>query len=228
MMALLESIVSSDTFQMKYIEPFVNVIIESVIVPNLVWKVGAHASSLRKISIAVLFSIVHGDGLSICTLSKTIPLMIPVLKSNLNDDDPSTRQLVIVSLGKIFESVPNALGYEAVHSLYPDITKCMDDSNDHVRHSSCFVLKTFLRSAPPSHFQGTAIEYIVETLFIHMDDPDIKFKEEVYEVIKVAVDVNPECVIQNAQSSSMSHKTRKYCDRILHYCSEMGIHARKN
>jgi hypothetical protein len=225
MMALLESIVSSDKFDMKYVEPFTDVLIESIIVPNLVWKVGVHASMLRKISIAVLFSIIHGDGLTITTLHKTVPLMIPVLKSNLNDDDQSTRQLVIASLGRIFESIPNTLGNEAVNTLYPDIIKCMDDSSDHVRRSSCFALKTFLKSAPPSHFRGTAIEYIVENLFIHMDDPDPTYKEQVYEVVQAAYDIDPACVIQNAQSSIMSHKTRKYCDLILIYASENRIQS---
>ena len=223
MMALLESIVSNDKFDMMYVESFADTLIESIIVPNLVWKVGAHASMLRKISIAVLFSIVNGNELTIRTLNRAVPLMIPVLKTNLNDDDQSIRQLAIASLGKIFERIPNTLGNEAVHKLYPDIIKCMDDSSEHVRRNACFALMMFLNSAPPSHFLGTAIEYIVENLFIHMDDPDPAYQKQVYEVVQVAFDIDPTCVIKNAESSIMSHKTRKYCDLILMYASEKGV-----
>ncbi len=215
-MALVESIVSRPSFPKHVIEPFTERLLYAVVVPNLVWQVGGMASALRKVSAAVLFSILQSDYSSDMTLFKLSPQILPMLKCNLSDDDASLRELAISSMGIMFDKMPQeGLSEEEIHQLYPALTKCLDDSSQSVRYLSCDTLKSFLQCAPASNYNGTAISYIVDYLFIHLDDPDESFKEKVYHVLLAALNVDVDLVVKGAKSSLLSHTNRHYCDLLL-------------
>lgn len=213
-MALMESIVSNPTFPKDCLHRFTEKLIGSAIIPNLAWQVGGMASALRKLSAAVLFSILScvGDTTSARGLRLLAPSLLPVLKSNLTDDDASTRELVAASLEKLFKILPAALGEETVHQLYPDLMKCLDDSTDSVRYATCNTLKHFLKAAPRENFGDTAIEFIVEKLFVHMDDPEPNFQEMVFDVLVIASDVDSSVVLKNIETALMSHKNQRLCN----------------
>lgn len=210
-MALMESIVSDPAFPKDCLHLFAERLIHSAIIPNLAWQVGGFASALRKLSAAVLFSILSCEGGTSRGFYLLAPRLLPILKSNLTDDDASTRELVSASLEKIFEMLPGTLGEESVHLLYPDLVKCLDDSSDSVRLAVCSALKRFLKAASPEIFRGTAIEYIVERLFVHMDDPDPSFQEKIFDVLTTASDVDYSVVLKNIETALQSHKSRFFC-----------------
>lgn len=217
-MALVESILSRTTGYVHYVEPFVERLLQVVVIPNLIWQVGGMAAALRKLSAAVLFTILKGNCASDRTLFKLCPQLLPVLKCNITDDDSSMRELAVSSMGIILGRLPKGgLGEEAMHQIYPDLMKCLDDSSESVRYLVCDTMKSFLKCAPVSYYKGTAISYIVENLFVHLDDPDNSFKEKVYEVLIVAIDVNADEVIKRAKVSLLSHSSRLYCDLLLQY-----------
>ena len=216
-MALLESVVSKHSISEEHLNHFVENLVRNAIIPNLAWQSGALASSLRKVAVAVLFSLVCGGGLSDVALFKCAPVLLPTLKSTTSDDDSSTRELATATLAKVLEKIPGVLGEEAVHQIYPDLIKLLDDSNERVRLASCDALKHFLSSAPPKNFQGTAIEYMVENLFLHLDDPSPFFREKVYNVLcYAALVVDPNTVANNAKNSLSSHRDKELCLKLLH------------
>lgn len=219
-MALVESIVSNKSFPKHSIHLFAERLLLVTVIPNLVWQVGGMASALRKVSAAVLFAILQGDCTTDLIMYKISPQLLPILKSSLSDDDTSLRELVISCMVTVFEKIPGALGEEAIHQLYPDLMKCLDDSSENVRYIACDALKPFLKCAPVSHYHGTAINYMVEYLFIHLDDPDPCFKEKIYHVLVVALDIDSNEVIKGAEKSLLSHSNRYYCDLILKCASE--------
>lgn len=65
-------------------------------------------------------------------LAKVAPALLPVLKTDLDDFDASTRELCCLSLGLMFEALPGALSEQPVHELYPSLLKRLDDSADPV------------------------------------------------------------------------------------------------
>ena len=219
-MALFESVVSTSSFPKHYIHPFAERFLQVAIIPNLVWQVGGMASALRKVSAAVLFSILEGDCTTDLIIFKVTPQLLPLLKSSLTDDDTSLREIAISSMEILFDKLPGVLGEEAIHQLYPDLIKCLDDSAESVRYAACDTLKTFLKCAPAKHYEGTAISYIVEYLFINLDDHDHSFKEKVYGVLVVALDIDSNEVIKGAESSLLSHCSRYYCERLLKRATE--------
>jgi len=214
-MALLESIVSKQSISKQYLNHFVEKLVRNAIIPNLVWQSGALASSLRKVAVAVLLSLVCGGGLSDSALFKCAPVLIPVLKSTISDDDSSTRELATATLAKVFKMIPGLLGEEAVHQIYPDLMKGLDDSNERVRFASCDALLHFLTSAPSKNYKGTAIEYMVENLFLHLDDPNPVFREKVYTVLATTIAVDSNAVISNAKKSLSSHHIKDLCLKLL-------------
>lgn len=213
-MSLLEAIVSDQLLPKHQVHgPCFETIILNAIVPNLTWKPGGMASSLRKLSLAVLFTVVRRCNHMFVSLSKCSPLLFPRLKSNLKDDDRTVREIAISTLGELFQN--QKLEVEVVHNLYPDLIKLLDDSDRSVRCKACVTLKLFLACAPINHFQGTAIEYIVETLFIHLDDTDTLLQRKVYDTILSAISVNAEVVIRHSELSLSSHQSPKLCQMLL-------------
>jgi hypothetical protein len=79
-----------------------------------------------------------------------------------------------------------------------------------VRNAACEAIQ---------NYQGTAIEYIVENLFIHMDDADTTFQRSVYEALLNAIPVDSEVVKRNAIVSLSSHHSSEFCKMLLNQTS---------
>ena len=135
-MVLLESILE-DKEVAKCVKKFSEKLIKDIVAPNIIWRAGGVASTIRKVSIACLFTLLKAETLETKVLFYAAPALLPILKTNLGDYDASSRQLCCLILGILFAALPGALGSEPVHQLYPELLKCLDDSSDDVR----FVLK---------------------------------------------------------------------------------------
>eukprot|EP00553_Chaetoceros_curvisetus_P011478 CAMPEP_0204635324 /NCGR_PEP_ID=MMETSP0717-20131115/31310_1 /ASSEMBLY_ACC=CAM_ASM_000666 /TAXON_ID=230516 /ORGANISM="Chaetoceros curvisetus" /LENGTH=220 /DNA_ID=CAMNT_0051654043 /DNA_START=18 /DNA_END=680 /DNA_ORIENTATION=+ len=214
-MALVESIVSDPGLSKRHLHLFAEQLVTSAIIPNLIWQSGSHASVLRKLASAVLFSVVYSDEAIRFIICKLAPKLLPVLKSNLSDDDSSIRELITSSLARIFEIMPAVLGEQAIDQLYPELMKGLDDSCESVRFASCDALKHFLSCGPAANYNGTAIEYMVENLFLHMDDPNPAMQERVYNTLVASIAIDKDAVTKVARVSMTSHRTPKYCKKIL-------------
>ena len=219
MMALLESVLN-DKKVAKYVKGFTSKLINDVVAPNIVWRAGGVASTIRKVSIACLFTILKSDTVDTQTLFMAAPKLLPILKTNLGDYDASSRQLCCLSLGIIFAGLPGGLGMEPVHHLYPDLLKCLEDSSDDVRFAACGTLKVFLKSAPAEHFKGTLMDYLCDQLLIHMDDPDPVIQRSVFDILAVAVEVDRAVVKKKATSTRNSHRDVRLCDALIKLCGE--------
>ena len=91
--------------------------LQRLLVPNLVWRVGRVASSVRKIgmrcaSILLRQRLVAQDSLVAIWHGEQSQL-VPILKSCLDDDEPLTRQLTCLALMSIFEIIPGKLDMES-------------------------------------------------------------------------------------------------------------------
>ena len=220
MMALLESVLG-DKASAEHIKNggFGEKLVKDVVAPNIVWKAGGVASSIRKVAIAALFTLLKKEVLETEILFKSAPQLLPILKTNLGDYDASSRQLCCLSLGILFAALPGALGSEAVHQLYPDLLKCLDDSSDDVRFAVCGTLKVFLKSAPPQHFAGTLLDYLCDQLLIHLDDPDQVIQAAVYEILLVAIEVDAKVVTKKVAAVRSSQRDVRWCDKLLELAS---------
>jgi hypothetical protein len=112
-----------------------------------------------------------------------------VLRSNLEDDDSVTRELVCHCLSFLFQAMPNTLDEVATDELYPLFLKLFDDNSDNVRLAACHTLGNFMSASKPSAIKGPITQYIIESLLIHLDDTDKDFQHRVscllHEIAKV-------------------------------------------
>jgi hypothetical protein len=167
-MALFETVISKSGFPTDLLHPYTTKLLDSIVLPNLIWKPGKMASALRKLSVATLFSLLRTGGLMTDISLDAVPHILLTLKQNILDDDGTTRELVCLSLGVVFDLLPEPLGATEVNTMYPDLIKCLDNDKHNVRFAAMNAIKAFLKAAQPLTFQGAPIECIVDALLVHM------------------------------------------------------------
>lgn len=59
------------------------------------------------------------------------------------------------------------------------------------------------------------IDYTLDQLFIHLDDPDVRVQESVFKVIMVATAIDRELVLKKAEANRLFHRSPAQCDRVL-------------
>ena len=220
LMALLQTVLSDGSFSQTqqsdfsaatsaFSAQFTTDILLSLVLPNLVWNAGSMASSLRKIAVATLFSLlshyhndVNQEGQSQTCKGKLHPEMIshllPVLHSNLEDSESTIRELSCVCLSMVLEQVSvNTFSTiwetneRVIDTLCPRLLQLLDDSSDPVRVSACSALEKYLTlahnataSSESSFELGlSSIKNITTSLLIQLDDPDRDIRDCVGNVL---------------------------------------------
>jgi len=214
MMLLLETIIQQPTIQ-GHLSEHTTALINDIIVPNTVWRAGRVASTIRKVSLVCLWSLLKDGHVPTSVLFETVPTLLPILKTDLEDYDASSRQLVALSLEMIFTRLPGAFDEEPIRQLYPELLKRLDDSNDEVRKLICNTLKSFFTAAHPQVFCNGILDYMMDQLLIHLDDQDPSIQQAVLEVIKVGARVDGALVRKKVEAARGSHRSARYCDEIL-------------
>ena len=214
-MALLQSVISKMSFAQDQLKPFLNSLIEDIIVPNLVWQVGGPASALRKVTIASLFTLLRGRGvmehLNLSSLSK----LFPVVQTNLTDDDASIRHLACLCLTLLLNSLLVKLTEKDVDHLYPDLVKALDDSNENIRFAACDAIRALLKIIPRMNCRAEVFGYIVDQVMVHMDDPNHELQLKCLDLLTFALDFDMETVVKCAKNAKSSHRETKFCDKLL-------------
>jgi hypothetical protein len=60
------------------------------------------------------------------------------------------------------------------------------------------------------------VDYILDQLFIHMDDPDPAIQEAVFQVaVTVASSLNKQLVLKKAELNRLSHRTPIMCNKLI-------------
>lgn len=114
----------------------------------------------------------------------------------------------------IFERLRGAFGEQSVREIYPKLVARLDDSSDSVRIAICGTLNMFLQCAPRPSYSGTTIDYTLDQLFIHLDDPDPAVQQAVCQVIVTASTLDKELVLKKAVSNRANHRSPDMCDKI--------------
>eukprot|EP00597_Dinobryon_sp_UTEXLB2267_P018080 CAMPEP_0201114058 /NCGR_PEP_ID=MMETSP0812-20130820/78180_1 /ASSEMBLY_ACC=CAM_ASM_000668 /TAXON_ID=98059 /ORGANISM="Dinobryon sp., Strain UTEXLB2267" /LENGTH=977 /DNA_ID=CAMNT_0047377649 /DNA_START=1245 /DNA_END=4175 /DNA_ORIENTATION=+ len=219
LLALLEGLIrsaASDWQSGSYLAASAESIVKEMVVPNLVWRIGRVESTVRKVALAMAYGVLKAGALKPEQLVKTASELVPLIVSNLDDMESTPRQIACLCLTVLFERLRGGFGDSAVREVYPKLIARLDDSNDAVRISVCGTLQMFLQCAHKSCFTGTVIDYMLDQLFIHLDDPDPNIQQAVYPVIVVAANaVDKALVLRKAESSKSSHRSSALCNRLI-------------
>mgnify|MGYP001147442535 CR=1 FL=1 len=145
-------------------------LIREALLPNLVWRVGLVPATIRKVALACLLSLLRGGFVTQDGLLAVWSEARPVLAGCLADDDAATRHMATSTLGYAFPILHRAVDDVTVHTLYTELLKRLDDSNDPVRCAACTALGALATAAPPALLSGGSVHYVVDALLVHLDD----------------------------------------------------------
>ena len=219
LLVLLEGFIraGADDWQCgAYISEAAEGIVKEIIVPNLIWKIGRVEATVRKVALATAYGLLKAGATRAESLARSATDLVPLVVSNLDDMESTPRQIACLCLTVLFERLRGAFGDNAVREMYPKLIARLDDSNDAVRISACATLQMFLQCAHKSYFSGTTIDYILDQLFIHLDDPDPAIQEAVLPVIVIAANhIDKDLVVKKAENSKNSHRSSALCNRLL-------------
>ena len=59
------------------------------------------------------------------------------------------------------------------------------------------------------------MDYTLDQLYIHLDDPLLEMQTAVLNVILVAGKIDPILVVKKAEENRLSQRTTDFCDRII-------------
>jgi dynein assembly factor 5 len=218
-LAMLESSLGDPSLNGGF-RQFANGLLTDGIMPNAVWRAGRVASTIRKVAVACLYTLLKAGLADQQCLFQTAAQILPVLKGSLDDTDGNTRHLTCLCFQHLFLALPGALSDEPVRQIYPELLKRLDDSSDTVRRSVCLTFAAFLKAAPPVHFKGTVLDYMLDCFFVHLDDSDPVIQDAVLEVLRKARDLDKPLVLKKAQEVRARHRSPDYCDKVIAFCSK--------
>eukprot|EP00903_Cladosiphon_okamuranus_P019980 g18356.t1 len=215
MLALLECVVKQEGVTEESLRPHAEILLKEMVLPNAVWRAGLVAATVRKVAIAVLYTALRGSKIGLEAVYASAEQLLPVIKTNLEDHEATTRQMSCLSLEMMFRMMPGALGEEPVRLIYPELLKRLDDSNDTVRMAVCGTIAAFFKATAPQNVRGSVLTYSSEQLLVHLDDQDERMQRAVFAVLEVAASIDPASVSKLAAEARSSHRSPEYCDRLL-------------
>eukprot|EP00762_Andalucia_godoyi_P007493 ANDGO_07829.mRNA.1 axonemal len=207
---------------------------KTFVFPNCFWRPGgAPSTALRREAVAVLSVVVQHFLLADQEVFKTlIPDMISVLVSVLDDDEDDLRKvgtdalwfffqavLVLEPFQKSFSTVKeglNRLEYEQHRSLFEALLKRLDDPSNATRISLCAGFIPYLDVLLQENDTARIwLETIVDTLLIHLDDPDHEVQQAVLPVLRRLAVSEPDLVAARAREARSKHRSPMYLDQII-------------
>lgn len=189
-----------------------------VLLPNMVWRVGLVASTVRKAAVACLLSLVQRRLLPLPILEPIAAQhLLPSLTGAASDDDVTTRLMCVSAIACILKELKGTLDYDAVRAVYPELLKRLDDANDAVRAAACTALAAFATCGTKDALAGGPVEYTLETLLVHLDDQEGGMQSTVYEAILPLVRLDVVLGRRLVTAARAKHRHPGYCDRLLEY-----------
>jgi len=219
MLSLLEEMTSQSDIQL--LEPYLSKLIQNMLVPNVVWRVGRVPSTVRKVSMFCLASCISSSQVN--WLFGVFPEMLPIIKGGLDDMEADTRRFATNFFNKVFTlfEVNNLqLDHFIVSGIYHDLIKRLDDADDRVRIAGCGAVVALCKIAPVNVLSGTASGYIADACFIHLDDPNEQVQQAAFEVLGSMIQrrIDVQSISAKSRAERGRHRSPDWCDRVTALC----------
>ncbi|CEM35003.1 unnamed protein product [Vitrella brassicaformis CCMP3155] len=209
-----------------------------VLLPNSIWRPGQANAKIRKaalLCIQALFPPVQPTAtspaptplLSSAELSSVLPDLMPPLTSSMSDDwAPDNRMVACKVVESLLVYLKGERGVDSMlyEKLYPELLKRLDDAQDDIRLAACSAL-TALMNALPANWSPTLVEYILQTLFIHLDDPNAAIQDAVADVLKAAMKHNTEAFLKEVRAAAPKSAHPRRCEELLRSAETLRLEA---
>jgi dynein assembly factor 5 len=190
-------------------------LLDMVLVPNCVWKAGQSNNAIRKGSLVCLHALLQRHLAPANVLGSCFGDLLPIIKSCLDDSwSPDNRMIACLVLTCLLREMQADITSEQLREVYPELLKRLDDSNDKIRIAVCEALQTFFKCLPPQ-WSRSLYEYILKTLFVHLDDPNPEIQRCVESVLESALHQDYDVFVQEARLSATKSAHPRACQELL-------------
>lgn len=169
-------------------------IVQGILLPNLSWRVGRVASSIRKIALKCCESLIRDSQVcrGIMMNNCAEPLVVTFLTC-LEDDENIIRSTCCNILRFVFTINSVLLTEDNTRKVALALAKRLDDSNNKIRISACMALSGLVQ-VYTNYKDSISVKYIVENLLIHLDDQSTDVRNAVFSCLCAIQDVSPAIV----------------------------------
>jgi len=189
-------------------------LLNSVLIPNCTWRVGQSNNRIRKGGMICIHALLEGHLLTPATLNEAFVDLLPILKSGLDDSfSPDNRLIACLVLKCTLAELQAEINGEQLREVYPELLKRLDDSNDKIRIAICEAIAVFFQCLPPK-WSRTLFEYILRTLFVHLDDPSFEIQEGIAKALELAVHQNYTSFITEAKAAAAKSAHPRRCEEL--------------
>ncbi|KAL3876674.1 hypothetical protein ACJMK2_034478 [Sinanodonta woodiana] len=203
---------------------FAVMVVKDMIIPNCVWKAGRVAEAIRTTAVSCMWALLKSGILTKEKLEPVVDELLTQMISLLDDSNKTTRLVTCRVLTRIFDLMGTSIDQDRLHTIYLDLLKRLDDSNDEIRVT---VAKTFLAyidcfTKPyDAGLYRAHLETLYRGLLIHLDDPEPKIQEAILGVLTKAGSLKPTLMLEEVENVKHKHRSRKYCDELMQKMMEL-------
>merc|ERR1712190_327850 len=188
--------------------------LQTTLIPNCTWRAGQSNSKIRKAGLVCVHAMLQRRLVSPSALNESFADLLPILKSCLDDSwSPDNRMIACLVLSCTLSELQAEINGEQLREVYPELLKRLDDSNDKVRAAVCEALTMFFKCLPPK-WSRSLYEYILKTLFVHLDDPNPEIQQGVYSVLEVAVHQDYGTFLAEAKVATSKSSHPRQCSEL--------------
>ncbi|CAF1284107.1 unnamed protein product [Adineta steineri] len=204
------------------ISPYLVIIINECILPNMQWKAGRTAGAIRATAIATLWSLFQAKSFSFEQSTTSMNEIFQSVLGMLDDDDRLTRMNCCYVLQALFsnDDAIRTIDNDRLHKAYPDLLKRLDDVSDDIRLLVCSTVNAYIQA-----FHGdftielyrAHVEDIAKILLIHMDDQNTQIQNAVFDTIfQFATQLKDasETFINEIRNVKHKHRNQTLCDTL--------------
>ncbi|CAF1043688.1 unnamed protein product [Rotaria sordida] len=212
-----------DTDTTVIISPYLTILIDECILPNMQWKAGRIAAAIRATAIATLWSLFQAKSFSFEQCTSSMKEILLAVLGMLDDDDRLTRMNSCYVLQALFsnDDAIRTIDNDQLHKIYPDLLKRLDDISDDIRLIICSTLNAYVQAFHGNfsiELYRSHLEDIAKILLIHLDDQNSQIQNTVFDtIIQFATQLEnaSETFINEIRNVKHKHRNQILCDTLI-------------
>jgi hypothetical protein len=214
MLALIEHFLEKESLQDTLVY-YGEVIIKGVLQPCIEWRAGIPNVKIREAGIICLKKLIEKKLISEEDFQRNYMEIFNNLK-NCRDDDFSSdiRYAAIILLKTMIRFSGQHFQWDDFKETYPELLKRLDDSQDGIRLEAAKAFELFFEVLPKD-WANNLFEYMIQNIYIHLDDSDDKIQSAISQVLKKAAQVHPDVVLDIGLAMSPKFKHQVVIDNLL-------------
>lgn len=194
-------------------------IVQNIILPNMVWRNGGTAETIRVAAIKILVHILESSPSSHEIVANLLVTRLETLETCLDEDEVRVRLGMATIFRHVLTHKPKDLDEFKLSKLYPKLMDRLDDSEDSVRIQMASTLSALVTKAFPAaksfDSTGQAFTYIIKHTLIHLDDQNEEVKRAMFNFLKDAAPYNPKVFSELVTAARSRHSTPELCNALL-------------